>query len=127
MCLIGCRPRESTNASPVVVVDVPSRAEKKPRVEITVIATSEETTARTNDGTDPLASARAGWQRPTACNAAACESLVLSTGGVEADGGEALAQSMQGLGYAASIFGRSTLSRAGIPALGARSDPPLVV
>ncbi|HEY2736517.1 MAG TPA: hypothetical protein VGI70_21100 [Polyangiales bacterium] len=128
VCSIGCARRENSNASPVVVVDVPSRAEKKPRVEITVIATSEEATARTSDDApDPVAKARVAWQPRSACHAAACENLVLSAGGDEADGGEALARSMQTLGYAASIFGRPLLSRAGIPALGARSDPPLVV
>jgi hypothetical protein len=124
----GCS-KEAPAGSPPLAREPESRAQKKPRVTITVIATAGEGRALlpAADGSGGAARALGYWQaREAHCSSGPeCGTLLLSAGGGAED--ELLGSVMKQMGYAASIVGRPALARAGIARVGLASDPALRV
>jgi hypothetical protein len=131
LCLCAGCSKEAPVGSASLAREPESRAQKKPRVEITVLATAGEgrSLLPAADGSGGSARALGYWRAREAHGSSAADrgTLVLSAGDAApaAPDNELLGLVMRQMGYAASVLGRPELVRAGIARVGLASDPAL--
>jgi hypothetical protein len=126
LCACGAQP--SSVGSAPATHEPESRAQKKPRLEIIVLATADEGNSLlpAADGSGGAARTLGYWHARESHRPSGPESatIALSAGGDDAAApAEVVAQTLHAMGYAASIAGRPELAHSAIAQVGARPTP----
>jgi hypothetical protein len=128
--LCACSAQPSSVGATPATHEPESRAQKKPRVEITVLATADEGSSLlpAADGSGGAARTLGYWHAREAHGTSAPDgsTIALSAGGDDAAApGQAVAQTLHAMSYSASIAGRPELEHSQIAQVGVRGGTPL--